>query len=135
MALEVPPKKEIIVYAPLTAKQEAFYTTALETSNSHKEETNRTMTFLDMKIHHKDDSKIKITGYRKPTHTDQYLLWISEHPTAHKLSVVRSFYEWASIITEEEGRQEEEKTHRACTHTLPIAQMCHEQRKSQKQRK
>lgn len=26
VALEVPPKKEIIVYAPLTAKQEAFYT-------------------------------------------------------------------------------------------------------------
>lgn len=26
MALEVPPKKEIVVYAPLTAKQEALYT-------------------------------------------------------------------------------------------------------------
>lgn len=26
MTLEVPPKKEIIVYVPLTAKQEAFYT-------------------------------------------------------------------------------------------------------------
>lgn len=26
MTLEVPPKKEIIVYAPLTAKQEALYT-------------------------------------------------------------------------------------------------------------
>lgn len=26
MTLEVPPKKEIIVYAPLTAKQEILYT-------------------------------------------------------------------------------------------------------------
>lgn len=26
MALEVPPKKEIVVYAPLTSKQEALYT-------------------------------------------------------------------------------------------------------------
>lgn len=26
VALEVPPKKEIVVYAPLTAKQEALYT-------------------------------------------------------------------------------------------------------------
>lgn len=26
VTLEVPPKKEIIVYAPLSAKQEAFYT-------------------------------------------------------------------------------------------------------------
>ena len=26
VTLEIPPKKEVIVYAPLTAKQEAFYT-------------------------------------------------------------------------------------------------------------
>lgn len=32
MTLEVPPKKEIIVYAPLTAKQEAFYTAVVNKS-------------------------------------------------------------------------------------------------------
>lgn len=69
----------------------------------------RTIAFLDMKIHHGDDGSIKISVYRKPTHMDQYLLWTSEHPTAHKISVVRTLYERASIITEEEHRQEEGK--------------------------
>lgn len=32
VTLEVPPKKEIIVYAPLTAKQEALYTAVVNKS-------------------------------------------------------------------------------------------------------
>ncbi len=94
------------------------------------------MTFLDMKTHHKDDGSIKITIYRKPAHMDQFLLWTSGHPTAHRLSVVRTFNEQAGIITKEEDRQEGEK-HIQHALTLPIAQMGHEQRKtaSQKQRK
>lgn len=70
---------------------------------------NRTIAFLDLKIHHRDDDSIKIRVYRKPTHTDQYLLWTSEHPTAHKLSVVRTLYERTSFITEEKDRKKEEK--------------------------
>lgn len=79
---------------------------------SHGEETNRSRAFQDMKIHCRDDGSIKMTAYRKPTHTQptyQYLLWTSEYPTAHKVSVVRTLSERASIITEEEDRQEEEK--------------------------
>lgn len=34
VALEVPPKKEIIVYAPLTAKQEALYTAVVNNTIS-----------------------------------------------------------------------------------------------------
>lgn len=37
---------------------------------THKE-TNRTIAFLDTKIHHRQDGSIKITVYRQPTHTDQ----------------------------------------------------------------
>lgn len=48
---------------------------------TQEEETNRTINFLDIKIHHKDDGSIKITVYRKPTHTGQYLLWTSEQHT------------------------------------------------------
>lgn len=73
---------------------------------THKEGTNGTIAFLDMKIHHRDDGSIK--NHRKLAHTDRYLLWTLEHPTAHKTSVVRILYERASIITEEEHRQEEE---------------------------
>uniref|UniRef100_A0A1A8L603 Helix-turn-helix domain-containing protein n=1 Tax=Nothobranchius pienaari TaxID=704102 RepID=A0A1A8L603_9TELE len=67
------------------------------------------MAFLDMNIHHTDDGSIKITIYRKPTHTDQYLLWTSEHPTAHKLSVFRPVYERTSFITDETDRKQEEE--------------------------
>lgn len=48
---------------------------------THEEEENGTISFLDVKIHHRDDGSVKITIYRKPTHTDQYLLWTSEQPT------------------------------------------------------
>lgn len=74
---------------------------------THKEGTSGTIDFLDIKIHHGDDGSIK--NHRKPAHTDQYPLWTLEHPTAHKISVVRILYERASIITEEEHRLEEEK--------------------------
>lgn len=36
---------------------------------SHQEETNRSTAFLGMKIHRRDDGSIKMTAYRKPTHT------------------------------------------------------------------
>lgn len=60
---------------------------------TQEEETNRTVTFLNMNIHHRDDGSIKITVYRKLTHADQHILWTSEHPTAHKISVVRTLYD------------------------------------------
>lgn len=76
---------------------------------THEEEEQGNIAFLDMKIHHGEDGSIKIKVYRKPTHTDQYLLWSSEHPTAHKLSVVRTLFYRASIITDTQDREEEEK--------------------------
>lgn len=61
----------------------------------------------------------KITVYRKLTHTDQYLLWTSEHPTAHNHSVVRTLYQQANNITEDKDRQEEE---RHIEHALTLCQ-------------
>lgn len=52
---------------------------------------------------------VRIRIYRKPTHTDQYLLWTSKHPTTHKLSVVRTLYERTTILTDPEDRAVEEK--------------------------
>ena len=75
---------------------------------THEEEEQGSLAFLDMKISHGEDGGIKIKIYRKPTHTDQYLLWNSEHPTAHKLSVVRTLYDRSSVITEQQDREEEE---------------------------
>lgn len=41
----------------------------------HEEEVNQSIAFLDINITHTDDGDIKVKMYRKPTHTDQYLLW------------------------------------------------------------
>ena len=70
----------------------------------HEEDTDRTIAFLDIRIHHTIEGDIKIKIYRKSTHTDQYLLWTSEHPIAHKLSVVRALHERAAL-TAKEGKR------------------------------
>ena len=49
--------------------------------------------------------------YRKPTHTDQYLNFSSNHPLEHKLGVIQTlFYRAESVITDP-AAVEEEKHH------------------------
>ena len=76
---------------------------------THEEEKQGTIAFLDMTLQRREDGTIKTKVYRKPTHTDQYLLWSSEHPTSHKLAVVRTLYDRTKIISDPQDREEEEK--------------------------
>ena len=77
---------------------------------THEEEEDYSLAFLDVKIRHIEDDSIKLSIYRKPMHTDQYLLWSSEHPTVHKMTVVRSLMDRAhSVITDEEEIKKEEQ--------------------------
>ena len=75
----------------------------------HEEDTDRTIAFLDIRIHHTIEGDIKIKIYRKPMHTDKYLLWTSEYPIAHKLSVVRTLDERAALTTDPKDRAQEEQ--------------------------
>ena len=77
---------------------------------THEEEVNKSLPFLDVKVSHNDNGSNKLSIYRKPTHTDQYLLWSSEHPTAHKMSVARTLMDRAvNVITDPQELIEEEK--------------------------
>ncbi len=66
---------------------------------------------MDTKVTVKNDASINIQVYRKPTHTDQYLNWDSDHPLEHKRSVIRTLLRWADQVVSEEQDKKEEKEH------------------------
>ena len=61
-------------------------------------ENNGALAFLDTNTIRRDGSSLKITIYRKPTYTDQYLHWQSNHPAQHKLSVVASLHRLVLVV-------------------------------------
>ena len=56
------------------------------------------MPFLDMLILPQEDGSFHTTIYRKPTHTDMYLQWDSQHPISSKYSVVGTLHHRASTV-------------------------------------
>ena len=79
--------------------------------------------FLDVLIIPDEEGSLKTTIYRKPTHTDLYLQWDSNHTVSSKYSVVGSLQHRANTICSnpELLRQEEEHLKQALTRCKYLA--------------
>ena len=85
---------------------------------THEEEKDGKIPFLDTLIIRKSNGAIKLLVYRKPTHTDQYLNFSSEHPLHQKMGVIRTLFDrMNSVVTEEDDRLIEEERVRAALRT------------------
>ena len=60
-------------------------------------EDNGKIPFLDCLVSH-DDTRLRTTVYRKPTHTDRLLDQSSYNPTLHRATTVRTLTRRAQII-------------------------------------
>ena len=75
------------------------------------------MPFLDVLITPREDGSLDTTVYRKPTHTDLYLQWDSNHTLTSKYGVVGTLHHRAQLIcfSPELLQQEEKHLHQALT--------------------
>ena len=96
----------------LKDEQDAFYQHINNVDNNIKFTCepiqDHKLPFLDSVANVKEDGTLGITVYRKPTHTDQYLLFSSHHPLEHKLGVVRTLFHRAdTVVADLEDRRSE----------------------------
>ena len=75
------------------------------------------MPFLDVLITPREDGSLETTVYRKPTHTDLYLQWDSNHTLTSKYGVVGTLHQRTQQIcsSPELLQQEEKHLHQALT--------------------
>ena len=85
---------------------ESFETRAISTSPHPP-----FMPFLDMLITPTEDRRLNTTVYRKPTHTDMYLKWVSHHPISSKYTVVGTLHHRAKTVCSSPDMLKREEEH------------------------
>ena len=74
-------------------------------------EQDKRLAYVDTETHRKEDGSLRFTVYRKPTHTDQYLHFSSNHHISNKLSVPKTLLKRADTVTTEEQDLKKEEHH------------------------
>ena len=78
---------------------------------SEKSRPDGSMHFLDISMTPKEDGSLSTTVYRKPTHTDLYLQWDSNHTVSSKNSVAGTLDHRAQIIYSSPQLLQQEEKH------------------------
>ena len=66
--------------------------------------------FVDNLMKRQADGSVKVSVYRKPTHTDHYLAFEPHQPLEHKLSVIKILFHRAyTVVTDTEDQQSEKE--------------------------
>ena len=76
-----------------------------------EEQQDNSLPFLDTLTVIQEDGSLRTKIYRKPTHTDQYLNFASNHPLDHKLGVARTLFHRANTIISDKQDLAIEKEH------------------------
>ena len=67
-----------------------------------EKERERTINLLDISITRKQDQKLSLNWYRKPTWYGRYLHFFSHHPLSYKNSVVNNLVDRAILLSDKE---------------------------------
>ena len=67
--------------------------------------------FLDTIVKPEENGSLSITVYRKPTHTNQYLQWDSQHNLSAKFSVINTLSHRAKTVCSNPDLLKQEKEH------------------------
>ena len=63
-----------------------------------EEESDDRLAFLDIQLSGSDDGTVNTSVCCKATHTDQYLVFESHHPVAHKVAVMKTLRRSRSFV-------------------------------------
>ena len=66
------------------------------------------LAFFDISVQQMEDESLATSVYRKPTHTDRYLQYLSHHPVNQNVSVARTLFSRAIRITSNNEKKIEE---------------------------